>query len=97
MSSLMRVLVVTHGFPPVSHSGVFRTTAFVKHLPKFGIEPVVFTASDPGEGIPEARRYFSSFDTGLKSTCVIREHWGHQQPMFKNPLRECHLRPQPGA
>lgn len=42
----LKILLITHGFPPVRHSGTFRVEAFAKHLPEHGMEPVVFCASD---------------------------------------------------
>ena len=43
----MRVLIVTKNYPPISHSGTFRIEAFVRHLPRFGIEPVVVADAKP--------------------------------------------------
>jgi glycosyltransferase involved in cell wall biosynthesis len=43
-----RVLVVAYNFPPVGGVGVQRTLKFVTHLPRYGWEPVVLTARDPG-------------------------------------------------
>ena len=42
----MKMLYITHGFPPVRHSGTFRAESFVRYLPEFGIEPLVFCAAD---------------------------------------------------
>lgn len=43
-----RVLIIAYNFPPMGGGGVQRTVKFVKYLPRFGWEPVVLTASDPG-------------------------------------------------
>lgn len=43
----MRVLLVTYYWPPAGGSGVQRWLKFVKYLPEFGIEPVVYTVKDP--------------------------------------------------
>jgi len=43
-----RVLVVAYYFPPVAGIGVHRTVKFVTYLPRWGWEPVVLTARDPG-------------------------------------------------
>lgn len=42
----MKVLLISHGFPPVVHSGTFRSEAFARYLPEFGIQPVVLAGSD---------------------------------------------------
>lgn len=40
---MKKVLIVAHSFPPIGGSGVQRSVKFVKHLRKFGYEPVVLT------------------------------------------------------
>lgn len=40
---MKKVLFVANQFPPMGGSGVQRSVKFVKHLNKFGYEPVVFT------------------------------------------------------
>jgi glycosyltransferase involved in cell wall biosynthesis len=42
-----KLLLISHGFPPQSHSGVFRASSFAKYLPQFGIDVVVLTAKEP--------------------------------------------------
>ncbi len=43
-----RVLVVAYNFPPIGGVGVQRTLKFATYLPRWGWEPVVLTAMDPG-------------------------------------------------
>ena len=43
-----RVLVVAYNFPPIGGVGVQRTLKFVTYLPRWGWDPVVLTARDPG-------------------------------------------------
>lgn len=38
-----KVLIIANQFPPMGGSGVQRSVKFVKHLGKFGYEPIVFT------------------------------------------------------
>ncbi len=38
-----RVLIIAYQFPPMGGSGVQRTSKFVKHLQKFGYDPIVLT------------------------------------------------------
>ncbi len=37
------ILFIAFEFPPVLRGGVYRSIAFVEHLPKFGINPIVIT------------------------------------------------------
>jgi hypothetical protein len=40
---MVNVLFVAYEFPPLNRGGVFRSLAFVKYLPQFGINPIVIT------------------------------------------------------
>lgn len=42
-----KVLIITYYWPPFGGSGVQRWLKFVKYLPQFGWEPVVFTPENP--------------------------------------------------
>ena len=44
---LEKVLIITYYWPPSGGSGVQRWLKFVKYLPSFGWEPVVFTPENP--------------------------------------------------
>jgi glycosyltransferase involved in cell wall biosynthesis len=78
----IRVLVLTHGFPPVGHSGVFRTAAFVKHLPGFGIQPYILTATDKEGGL----QFYEGQDLppNLESLFVKRVPWQYQKSPISN-------------
>jgi glycosyltransferase involved in cell wall biosynthesis len=43
----MKVLILTYYFPPAGGSGVQRWLKFVKYLPEFDIEPIVYTVENP--------------------------------------------------
>lgn len=43
----MKVLVVTYYWPPAGGPGVQRWLKFVKYLPQYGIEPVIFIPENP--------------------------------------------------
>lgn len=43
----MKVLIITYYWPPAGGSGVQRWLKFVKYLPQFGIEPIVYTVDNP--------------------------------------------------
>jgi glycosyltransferase involved in cell wall biosynthesis len=74
----MKVLFIAHGFPPAQHSGVFRSQAFAKYLPEYGIDPVVLAAVDAPRVLPYPSR---SADTKDSASCpVFRIDWGLQSP-----------------
>jgi len=43
----MKVLILTYYFPPAGGSGVQRWLKFVKYLPEFDIEPIIYTVKNP--------------------------------------------------
>lgn len=43
-----KVLIIANQFPPMGGSGVQRSVKFVKHLPAFNYEPIVFTRETEG-------------------------------------------------
>ena len=42
----MKALIITYYWPPAGGSGVQRWLKFVKYLPQFGIEPIVYTVDN---------------------------------------------------
>jgi len=50
----VKVLIITYYWPPSGGSGVQRWLKFVKYLQEFGIEPVVYTVSNPKYPILDA-------------------------------------------
>jgi glycosyltransferase involved in cell wall biosynthesis len=74
----MKVLFIAHGFPPTQHSGVFRSQAFARYLPEYGIDPVVVAATDA----PRVLTYPSwAATTEDAASCpVYRIDWGLQRP-----------------
>lgn len=52
----MNVLFIVHGFAPTEHSGTFRSTAFARYLPDFGIMPIVVCASDEADVLTYGER-----------------------------------------
>ncbi len=47
MESNKKVLIITYYWPPAGGPGVQRWLKFVKYLPEFGIEPIVYTPENP--------------------------------------------------
>ncbi|QVL50097.1 MAG: glycosyltransferase [Thiocapsa sp.] len=76
----MKVFFISHGFPPMRHSGTFRSEAFVRYLPEFGIEPIVFTANEVVSfPIYDAGRADHSVDAAITPK-VIRCNWRNERP-----------------
>lgn len=44
----MKLLLVSHHFPPMGGAGVQRALKFVRYLGDFGVQPVVLAGEDPG-------------------------------------------------
>ena len=49
----MKVLILTYYFPPAGGSGVQRWLKFIKYLPEFGVEPIVYTVENPNYPITD--------------------------------------------
>ena len=45
--SSKKVLIITYYWPPAGGPGVQRWLKFVKYLPEFGIEPIVYIPENP--------------------------------------------------
>ncbi len=46
MGTATKVLFIVNGFPPNQQSGTFRSEAFARYLPDFGVYPMVICAAD---------------------------------------------------
>ena len=44
---MKKVLIITYYWPPAGGPGVQRWLKFVKYLPEFGIEPIVYCPQNP--------------------------------------------------
>ena len=44
---MKKVLIITYYWPPAGGPGVQRWLKFVKYLPEFGIEPIVYCPKNP--------------------------------------------------
>jgi glycosyltransferase involved in cell wall biosynthesis len=73
-SILTNVVFIAFEFPPLNRGGVFRPLAFVEHLPKFGIRPIVITL-DPNSFSSTFESYSSDDSLGkevLDNTIIYR-------------------------
>ncbi|MEQ6119223.1 glycosyltransferase family 4 protein [Reichenbachiella sp. MALMAid0571] len=80
---MKKVLVITYYWPPSGGGGVQRWLKFVKYLPEFGWEPIVFTPENPDFSLQDDS-LMKDVDPGLE---VIRfpiwEPFGIYKKIFK--------------
>ncbi|NLN25547.1 MAG: glycosyltransferase family 4 protein, partial [Bacteroidetes bacterium] len=50
----MRVLIITYYWPPAGGPGVQRWLKFVKYLPNYGVQPIVYVPENPTYPILDA-------------------------------------------
>jgi hypothetical protein len=79
-----RVAVLAYHFPPVGGAGVQRSTAFVRHLPEHGYEPVVITG--PGEKYGEWTPLDATLAAGLPAELEVDRVPGPVPP-DSSPMR----------
>ena len=70
---MKKVLIITYYWPPAGGPGVQRWLKFVKYLPIFGIEPIVFCPENPSYPITD-----TSFGSDIDSNLTV----------LKTPIRE---------
>ena len=63
MDRQLRVLIVSHTFPPLAEVGTIRVTQLCRYLPDWGIEPVVLSAE---EHCYETRDFTRKLPSGLR-------------------------------
>ena len=51
---MQKVLIITYYWPPAGGPGVQRWLKFVKYLPDFNIEPIVYIPENPNYPIEDA-------------------------------------------
>jgi len=83
----VKLLLISHGFPPVSHSGVFRAASFAKYLPEFGIDVIVLTAAEPLDGL----LHYPQQDT-INGTDVVRVPFNDSTAPWTRKFRSLALR-----
>jgi glycosyltransferase involved in cell wall biosynthesis len=64
-----KVLIITYYWPPAGGPGVQRWLKFVKYLPEFGIEPIVYIPENPNYPIIDA-----SLSSEISKDLVILKH-----------------------
>jgi glycosyltransferase involved in cell wall biosynthesis len=84
---LKKVLIITYYWPPAGGPGVQRWLKFVKYLPEFGIEPIVYCPENPRYPImdPSLLEEVSESITLLKQP--IREPYGIASVLSKKQTK----------
>ncbi|MEO1012356.1 MAG: glycosyl transferase family 1 [Bacteroidota bacterium] len=70
---MKKVLIITYYWPPSGGPGVQRWLKFVKYLPEFGFQPIVYVPENPHYPIQD-----TSLLDEVPSECII-----HKQPIFE--------------
>ncbi|MBD3581520.1 glycosyltransferase family 4 protein [Flavobacterium selenitireducens] len=85
---MKKVLIITYYWPPAGGPGVQRWLKFVKYLPEFGIEPVVYIPENPT--YPIIDEAFSK-EVSPKLTVIkkkIFEPYGFASMLYKNKVKK---------
>lgn len=85
---MKKVLIITYYWPPAGGPGVQRWLKFVKYLPEFGIEPIVYIPENPT--YPIIDEAFSK-DVSPNLTVIKRkifEPYGFASMFYKNKVRK---------
>ena len=70
---MKKVLIITYYWPPAGGPGVQRWLKFVKYLPEFGIEPIVYIPENPNYPIED-----TSLESEISNALTI----------LKQPIKE---------
>ena len=73
---MKKVLIITYYFPPAGGPGVQRWLKFVKYLPDFGIQPVVYVPENPTYPILDAALVDEISDKAIVIKRKIIEPYG---------------------
>lgn len=65
----MKVLIITYYWPPAGGPGVQRWLKFIKYLPQFGIEPIVYVPENPTYPLQD-----ESLEDEVSSAITILKH-----------------------
>ena len=79
-----KVLIITYYFPPAGGPGVQRWLKFVKYLPDFGIQPIVYIPENPTYPIEDPE----SVEIGIDGQPILRMEKGEDEEGFDDNLAE---------
>lgn len=82
-----KVLIITYYWPPAGGPGVQRWLKFVKYLPDFGIEPIVYCPKNPSYPIVDNSLVDDVDDSLTVLKQPIKEPYGIANFLFKNKAK----------
>ncbi len=85
---MKKVLIITYYFPPAGGPGVQRWLKFVKYLPDFGIQPVVYVPENPTYPIIDAALVDEISDKAIVIKRKIIEPYGLASIFSKNKTKK---------
>ena len=81
---MKKVLIITYYWPPAGGPGVQRWLKFVKYLPDFGIEPIVYCPENPSYPITDTSLVSDIDSNQKKKKTPIREPYKWAQFFSKS-------------
>ena len=84
---MKKVLIITYYFPPAGGPGVQRWLKFVKYLPDFGIQPVVYVPENPTYPITDQELVKDISDKAIIIKRKIFEPYGLASVFSKNKTK----------
>ena len=85
---MKKVLIVTYYFPPAGGPGVQRWLKFVKYLPDFGIQPIVYVPENPTYPIVDEKLNDEISDKAIVIKRKIFEPYGLASVFSKNKTKK---------
>lgn len=85
---MKKVLIITYYFPPAGGPGVQRWLKFVKYLPDFGIQPVVYVPENPTYPILDEKLVDEVSDKAIIVKRKIFEPYGLASVFSKNKTKK---------
>ncbi|MFT3793118.1 glycosyltransferase family 4 protein [Flavobacterium sp.] len=85
---MKKVLIITYYFPPAGGPGVQRWLKFVKYLPDFGIQPVVYVPENPTYPIVDEKLVGEISDQAIIVKRKIFEPYGLASVFSKNKTKK---------
>ncbi|KAB1154854.1 glycosyltransferase family 4 protein [Flavobacterium luteum] len=85
---LKKILIITYYFPPAGGPGVQRWLKFVKYLPDFGIQPIVYIPENPTYPIIDEGLLHEVYDKAIIIKKKIIEPYGLASVFSKNKTKK---------
>ncbi|HMK06024.1 MAG TPA: hypothetical protein VK476_00755, partial [Flavobacterium sp.] len=85
---MKKVLIITYYFPPAGGPGVQRWLKFIKYLPDFDIQPIVYVPENPTYPIIDAQLMSEISDKAIVLKTKIFEPYGLASIFSKNKTKK---------